>query len=401
MINDFDNLRQYEVIRTMLEFPEKVIEVKADYFQNQLLSNAFSKIKEQQDKNPNGEMYTWIQPLDREIKIICLEIMQNTLLIAGTEDALINNFIEEGQQRLLNKAMSELSISNSTISEYQKVIDDFSTGNIKEKDTQIEYIEKFNDDEEEKRIPTGFSQIDKMIGGGIPCTALTIIGARPSVGKTTFALNIAANNPKLRIKFFSLEMTSKMIYDRLMADRCNIDYAKTSKHQLLSDDEKVKILVKLDDYPNLNVIDDIYSIEQILSKTSKDVDLVIIDYVQIVETMMSFREPRFEINYISRRIKQFVKRTNIPVILLSQITRAGKDEPTMSDLKESGALEQDGDIIMVLHRPYVNDKESKKYAPNEATVKIDKNKFGETKVIKMNFSGKYQRFTEIEERYGN
>jgi replicative DNA helicase len=119
--------------------------------------------------------------------------------------------------------------------------------------------------------------------------------------------------------------------------------------------------------------------------------------VQIISAQKKFVDNRQRIDYISQALKKCAKETKCSFVVLSQITRAGKDAPSMSDLKESGGLEQDSDYIILLHRPYVNDKESGKARPSETKIILDKNKFGNTGVINYNFNGMFQRFTELEE----
>jgi replicative DNA helicase len=126
-------------------------------------------------------------------------------------------------------------------------------------------------------------------------------------------------------------------------------------------------------------------------------DVVVIDYVQIVRTMKGFTgdNKRLQIDYISAELKSIAKRTGCCVILLSQLKRTEKvEQPTMADLKESGGLEQDGDYIFMLYRPYAQDK-SAGYNPETTTLFIEKNKFGEVGRISLKFNGRYQRFTEV------
>ena len=125
-------------------------------------------------------------------------------------------------------------------------------------------------------------------------------------------------------------------------------------------------------------------------------DMVVVDFIQIVDSVKKCDDTRTKINYISAELKRIAKKTGCIVIALSQLTRGGKDAPTMSDLRESGALEQDGDYIIILHRAYVSDKQ--KIDESETQVLFDKNKFGWTGLLHYKFSGIYQRFTEQSDR---
>lgn len=246
-------------------------------------------------------------------------------------------------------------------------------------------------------ILTPLSAFNKT-SGGIHKGTLFIIGARPSTGKTALALNIASHNALdgKKVLMFSLEMTSPMIIERLLSDECNISYSRFL-NKLTENEEKTirnyfecrgKALKE-----NLKIIDDVYYIENICSHIENEKpDLVLVDFIQIIQSLQKADSKRTLIDYISSEFKRIAKRTNCGIIVLSQLTRAGKDIPTMSDLKESGGLEQDGDCIALLHRPFVQNKNGNN--PNEAQLIIDKNKFGRTGIINLHFDGEHQRFTE-------
>ena len=258
--------------------------------------------------------------------------------------------------------------------------------------TYIDNINKPND-----VILTPLSTFNKT-SGGIRKGTLFIIGARPSTGKTALALNIASHNALIgkKVLMFSLEMTSPMIIDRLLSDECNISYSRFL-NRLTYDEEKT-----IKDYfngrgkavkENLKIIDDVYYIENICSHIENEKpDLVVVDFIQIIQSIQKTDSKRTLIDYISSEFKRIAKRINCGMIVLSQLSRIGKDIPTMSDLKESGGLEQDGDCIALLYRPHVHDKEYN--SPNKAELYIDKNKFGRTGIIYLNFDGEHQRFTE-------
>ena len=256
---------------------------------------------------------------------------------------------------------------------------------------------------------TRFKRLDSLTGG-LRRGTLTIIGARPSVGKTTFALNIVQNMTSYgrTAAFFSLEMTQEMIFEKLAMRGCRVD-SSTLHHQ---PDEKIRH--RISEYfdtsgarRRLIVIDDITTVESISGYIlSKKPDVAVIDYAQIVQTLRREENTRTKIDYISSTLKQAAKRTGCRVILLSQLRRPDSNltkpkPPTMADLKESSGLEQDGDYIFLLSRPYAQDKTFDNehdryiYPPNEAQLLVEKNKFGSTGMIELNFDGAHQSFTEI------
>lgn len=254
---------------------------------------------------------------------------------------------------------------------------------------------------------TRYRELDNILGG-LRRGTLTVIGARPSVGKTTYALNIAQNMADYgrKVAFFTLEMTQEMIFEKLAARGCKIDSRalhgsiKPETQQIVADFFNHSKLRS-----NLSVIDDINTIEAICTQIqSTKPDVAVIDYVQIVATMRRFDNVRLRIDYISAQLKQIAKRTGCRVILLSQLRRPEAGEvkpPTMSDLKESSGLEQDGDYIIMLFRPFAQDKSVDEstgkymYSPEWSGAFIEKNKFGRTSRIKLHFNAAHQEFTEI------
>ncbi len=250
-------------------------------------------------------------------------------------------------------------------------------------------------------LKTGFSTVDRVCGGLRKGTVF-IVGARPSVGKTAFALNVAANqlaDLDKKVVFFSLEMTAEMIYERLMAARLQIEYSKFSRNELEENDiEQVRAATeRLKTEGRFLVLDEVYNAELICNIIRENrPDLAVVDFMQIISATGKFENVRNRIDYISTLFKRTAKDTGCVILVLSQLSRAGKDAPTMSDLKESGGLEQDGDYIALLHRPYVLDKQNADIKPEDSELLLDKNKFGTVGRVKLWFDLKHQRFHEID-----
>lgn len=312
---------------------------------------------------------------------------------------------QKTQKRRIAKAVDELVWSDDCTPEgLQRIIDEEekygSTANAERKSevNYENYIESFNNPKQ--LIETGFGIIDEKIIG-LEKGTLFIIGARPSTGKTSFALNISNNQIKRGRKtvFFSLEMSAGMIYDRMIANRMSLKYSDVANRNLTDyqKDQVIKEITALKNDKLFCVIDDTYIVENICSQIVElKPEIAVVDFIQTVNTSQNYRDLREKINYISSELKRVAKKTGCIVIVLSQVTRQGKDAPTMSDLRESGALEQDGDYIVVLHRKYVLDKSFGDEAETE--VLFDKNKFGWTGSIKTYFDAPYQRFTGFADR---
>lgn len=262
----------------------------------------------------------------------------------------------------------------------------------------VEYVERLYHPEQEKRFATGFVGLDRALGGLMPGT-LSYVGARPSTGKTAFALNVAGEQLKAgrKVLFLSLEMSVNQILDRLLADLCGIEYAKMGTSALTGAEKEmmVKQLGVLSDSGLFEIVDDVYSAEAVPGLVAKHrPEFVVVDFIQCMGTVRRYQTRRAEIDAISAELKRTAKRYKCHVMCLSQIARAGMDAPRMSDLKESGALEQDGDYILLLHRPFVLCKDNPDIRPEDAQVLLDKNKYGVTGMKRLYFDGPHQRFTE-------
>lgn len=312
------------------------------------------------------------------------------------------------RRRLISRFQVLTLEGEVSVSSVQKMLDDENskrlTSNVKEiSERNIDaFVAELN--KRKGTLMTGFGNIDKVTGG-IRKSTVFIIGARPSTGKTTFALNIAANQiaySDKKVMFFSLEMSSEMIYERLMAAQNKIEYEKFSRNGL-SEDE-IKLIAaqskKLKESGRFFVIDDIYNVEQICNMISEEKpSLAVVDFMQIISAVGKFENVRSRIDYISSLFKRTAKTTGCVIIVLSQLSRMGKEAPTMSDLKESGGLEQDGDYIALLHRPYVLNKNENECIPEDTQLLLDKNKFGRTGKIDLWFDLKHQKFYERDERW--
>lgn len=366
-------------------------EVLPEYFEDKTTAEIFRRLAAVYDRYPNADNLTYTAALDAESQNKVLDAMQTliTPVIAAEQlDDTLKAFRESWQQRQLKSKISGLAFADPTAADVLQLAEMVKGFSAKRIDNAAKYLQNYH--APIKIIGTGFPELDKLLGSGLIAATLSTLGARPSTGKTTLAINIATFIALTqRVLFISLEMAAGMIYDRIVADKANIKYSDSVQH--IADFETVRRVVE--NYQNLTIEDSISDIEDIVSLIHENKpDFVIIDYIQIVTSKQPYENNRQRIDYISRLLKQTAKQTGAHILSLSQITRAGKDRPTMSDLKESGGLEQDSDYIMLLYREYVNDK-SAQIKPEATTLTLDKNKFGRTGEIEMNFDGVHQRFT--------
>ncbi len=262
-------------------------------------------------------------------------------------------------------------------------------------------------------LPTGFTELDDKTSG-LQDGDLIVIAARPSMGKTAFALNIAANIARMHennsIMIFSLEMSFQEIVFRMLSSESRIDMQRLRKGQLSSQTEWDHLINAAGDLSRLKIIVDdtpAISLNEIRAKARRvkakyDIKTIIIDHLQLVSTVDSNKmivNRNNEISYISRSLKALAKELGIPIIVLSQLSRKvderhGDHKPILSDLRESGAIEQDSDIVAFLYRDeYYNKNSDRK---NIAELLLQKQRNGPIGDIQLAFSKEIVRFDNLD-----
>ncbi|MGL4630784.1 MAG: replicative DNA helicase [Leadbetterella sp.] len=267
----------------------------------------------------------------------------------------------------------------------------------------------------ESSVPSGFSDLDRVTGGWHN-TELIIIAARPGMGKTAFvvsALRNAAIDFHIPVALFSLEMSSAQVMLRLISAEAEIDSQKLRKGELEAEDwqalnSKIQTLenapIYIDDTPALTILE--FRSKARKLKAKHNVRMIIVDYLQLMSAGNTRRglNREQEIAAISRSLKTIAKELNIPVIALSQLSRnvenrGGDKRPQLSDLRESGSIEQDADVVMFLYRPeyYHMDTDEKGHSTKGmAEVIIAKNRSGSLDTVKLRFIGSFTRFAELD-----
>ena len=259
-------------------------------------------------------------------------------------------------------------------------------------------------------VPSGFTGIDKVTLGWQE-SDLVIIAARPSMGKTAFVLTMARNmavDHHIPVAFFSLEMSSKQLVKRLLVSETGLSSEKIRGGQRLRDYELVQLHERIkdlaaaplfiDDTPSISVYELRSKVRRLVRNAG--VKLIIVDYLQLMTGPPELRGMREqEVSNISRSLKAIAKEMSIPVIALSQLSRdvekrGGNKIPQLSDLRESGAIEQDADIVMFIHRPDYYGTEDEKSLPGQAQIIIAKHRNGSTGDVSMIFRKSEARFVD-------
>ena len=266
--------------------------------------------------------------------------------------------------------------------------------------------------EEFRGIPTGFSKLDE-ITSGLNRSDLVLIGARPAMGKTSFALNIARNVGMTgkKVVFFSLEMSNDQLASRVLSTEARVDSNKLRSGDI-SQDEWMRLAEATDRLTRCNLyFDDTSSITVPVIKSKikreKDVDCIIIDYLGLMESAEKKENRVQEITGITRGLKMLAKDMQIPVVCCCQLSRGpeknGKasNRPMLSDLRDSGSIEQDADIVMMLYREgyYKNSAQNAdEIDMTKADVDVAKNRHGPTDRIKLHWDANYTLFSTLEYR---
>ncbi|MEO6067171.1 MAG: replicative DNA helicase [Gemmatimonadales bacterium] len=267
-------------------------------------------------------------------------------------------------------------------------------------------------------VPTGFGRLDELTSGFQP-SELIIVAARPSMGKTAFCLNIASHaaiDAHFGIAIFSLEMSKDALVQRLLCAEASVDSRRVRTGSLRDDDYSrlanaagvlANANIWIDDTPSLTLLEMRSKARRL--KADNDVGMVIVDYLQLMRSPEYSENRVQEISDISRSLKALARELEIPVVALSQLSRAGEQRggdktPVLSDLRDSGAIEQDADVVIFINRPEMHpelrakaEKEGKNIE-GLAVVELAKHRNGPTGVLELHFRKNFTRFVDLTDR---
>ncbi len=256
-------------------------------------------------------------------------------------------------------------------------------------------------------LPTGFSDLDRMTAGLQP-SDLIILAARPSMGKTTFALNIgryAAVNLKIPVILFSLEMSKEQLALKLLCSEAGVDNQRIRTGTLMDNDwprlshalgSLSEAVMFIDDTPGISALDIRAKARRI--KSEHGLGLIVIDYLQLMQSRNRSENRQQEVSDISRALKALAREVNVPVIALSQLSRAVEQrtdkKPNLSDLRESGSLEQDADLVAFLYREDYYNPETDKKGITELLIAKQRN--GPVGTVELLFQKEFSKFVGLE-----
>ena len=388
---------------------------KAEHFFTPFYQKIFEKITEiRKTTSTDGSILVFLtQCLDADER-------QAIILIIGKISSLVNirdyafSLIELYKKRETLKAIEYFQ--NAIIEKKDKY--DFATSELLDKiakldienqdnakistpaDTEKEIESETNED---LHLPTGFKKLDELFDGGLKKQTLTVLGARPRIGKTSWCQQVILNIAKQRkvCLFASLEVSNREVYNKFVSMNKKIPAWKITRNLLNQTEKKdyaisQQELKEIDDFIYIKEsLQSIRLIESMVKKhlAKRKLDLLVVDYIQIVKREYSKNiSEATAIKEITTGLKDIAKKYNIAVLGLAQINREGVNgkEPTMNDLKGSGGIEEDADCIILLHRP-VDDKG---ILQQTGSFKIVKNRWGATRNIDFSFNGEITTFFE-------
>ena len=324
-------------------------------------------------------------------------------LISASEEIGLSAFNEaEEVDVLLDKAEKTVfGIGQRSLTQQFLPIKDILADTFERLDELSKYAGKM------RGVPTGFTDLDKILGG-LQKSDLVILAARPSMGKTSLALDIARNaaiRHKHHVAIFSLEMSVHQLVDRVISAESYVDSWKLRTGKVNSEEELARIRdamaalssapIYIDDESSNNIVK--MKAEARRLKGEFGLDLIIVDYLQLMVPRTSSESMVQQVTEISRSLKQLARELEVPVIALSQLSRAVEQrggKPRLSDLRDSGSIEQDADVVMFIHR---EDKQNElSDQKNIAEIMIEKHRNGPTGSIKLYFDEARTSFVSID-----
>lgn len=366
-----------------------------------------------------------IFPSEQEAKVYLshlMEIVPSVRNLAAYVDIILDKQLLRSLLEISGEIMSEARESGAEgrvlLDAAEQHIYDLrqgrsATGLVPISDTILTAYDRINklagpDREKFLGIKTGYSAVDRKIGG-LNKSDLILIAARPGMGKTSFALNIAVNVAlkKRRVAILSLEMSSEQITSRILSCEALVE-SNRLRSGSLEEADWVKLVQTAQVLSGAQIfIDDTagITVSEMKAKLRRlhDVDLVIIDYLQLMSSGKRTDNRVQEVSEMTRNLKLMARELDVPVVVLSQLSRATESRtghrPMLSDLRESGSIEQDADIVMFLYRESYYQLQEGAPAPEQDTVEciVSKNRHGETGTAVLLWDGRHTKFYTIEE----
>jgi len=410
---------QKSIIGSILMYPESIKDLygnlKPEHFPHSRLNEIYRGMLYLYSNNKPVDIITvssYLNTNGRQIESTskflseCVSSIVTAANVINHSEILINHYKEKKLREILSIGELESNVDD-VIGQKINLLTDLAQQRESRSKTIADLMKEhklhyFNKDYNPSFTYIGFPHLDDLIGG-IEDTDLVVIGARPSVGKSAFATNIAANVSKTRkVMFYNLEMKGKQVLDRILSSESGVDFGKVRKAKEFSSEEEKESFKKayVDILNNKNLIindDGAKTVGDIRNecKFMDNLGMIIIDYLQLMKPETNRQGNRVqEVGEVSRGLKALAMELHVPIIALSQLNRSveyrSEKEPNLADLRESGEIEQDCNIIMFI---WDNDKENK----SSKGFKVAKNRQGQTDSAKLYFAGNRMKFYEVDD----
>ncbi len=388
--------------------------LEPEMFTSEILGNAYQEYQRAYDNGYDLTLPMLEQKLQSEyitsetiMKVLgeCISETTSSVYVKENADVVASSY----KARRLNKILSSIKVTPNNFKEQIRAIlgeiEVLEKGQQSTSKTLPEIVEKNKDqyfrERESEQLNLGFDKLDSLLGG-LEGGDMIVIGARPAVGKSAFVTQITSNLAKQgkRVGFYNLEMQNKQVYERFVVSESGIGLTRLRRAVKFLGDEKEKfdkaneVLMKADNIIITSAGSK--SVGEIKAESKHmDYDIIIIDYLQLLKADTTYRGNRTaEVGEISRAIKNLAMELNIPIIALSQLNRVSEmkenKEPTMSELREAGNIEQDASVIILMWNLLEDDRTKK-------GCKVEKQRQGECGKVVLNFNGNLMRFEETDE----
>ncbi len=376
-------------IANVLKEKKTLAEVGGNVYLNELMSNVPSTVNIRHYADIVYKKFILRSLIDASESIATLSYEENDMETADILDTA---------EKAIFKVSSSMQTKNAFVSIKQSLLDTVE---------QIEYLREHKD--EVRGVPTGFADLDNLLAG-LQKSDLIILAARPSMGKTTFALDIARNVALsgTPVGIFSLEMSAQQLVQRMLSAESRVDaWAIRTGHGLSTQhfttlqeaaSRLQKAPIYIDDQAGNSIVK-MRSVARRL-KSEHGLGLIVIDYLQLMTTSKNYDNMVNQVTEISRSLKQLARELDVPVLALSQLSRAVESrggKPRLSDLRDSGSIEQDADLVMFIHR----DDRYKDEKDNIADILVEKHRNGAVGSVQLLFDGKTTSFLSMDKEHAS
>lgn len=387
--------------------------LRPEMFESEFCQDTYAEMLAMYDQGKNINLMSLSQALENhkwspeqiaeELKL-CVSAAPTSVLIKSYADAIVKDFKARTARELFQRVSLKPADINDTIAEVLTRLEELQ-GNQKAKSKCLKQIVKenrghyFNDRVGEGLVKTGFYHLDDCLGG-LEGGDITIIAARPGGGKSAIVTQMIGQMAKkgCKVGYFNLEMNESQVYERFVARMAELSLTRVRRAKSFLGGEEEKFNKANDEMSGLNVVVSTGSstVSEIRAESRhQQFDVIVIDYLQIIKADRKFNNRASEVGEISKSIKALARELNVPIILLSQLNRVSElrdtKEPTMSELRESGDIEQDASNIILLWN--LSEDRSLK------GLKVEKQRQGETMKEGLEFIGENMKFIERQESF--